>query len=132
LLREQSARCRLTEIDLTLFANAQQRDKSICAFAIIFDMPIELAERCILFEDPGLLLLACRSENFAWSTLSALIALDPRHMHDELFLIQCSEDYHMISMADARRFMRLLRVNLVNRSSAYTGTAAASLRMNVR
>ena len=99
--------------------------------ALIFDMPIELAESAIFAEDPGFLLLACRSNHFAWSTVAAILALSPGRMQDKLFAMQCCEDYHALTTADAQRFMRLLRVNLQSRLQAPAQTLA-EFRTNVR
>ena len=131
MLRERAVGHALNEIDIAINAGKPDCTHAICAFAIKFAMPVELAERCILGADPGLLLLACRSDNFAWSTVNALLALNPQNLLDQLFTAQCNEDYHMLAAADAQRFMRLLRVNLNNRGATHV-QADEALRTNVR
>lgn len=117
-LRERYARRALGEVDLALYAKAGQVEQCACCLALVFDFPIELAENALAVDDPGFLLLACRSQNFAWSTVAALLALAPSRVDDDLFKMQCCEDYHMLAQQDAQRFMRLLKVNLQNRMPA--------------
>lgn len=130
-LRERAERRALCEVDLALYAKSGQREQAACCFALIFDMPIELSESAVSAEDPGFLLLACRSRQFAWSTVDALLSLASGRMNDKLFAMQCCDDYHTLATADAQRFMRLLKVNLQSRLLT-PSQVGAELRTNVR
>lgn len=130
-LRERAASRALSEIDLAVYAKSGHLEQAASCLALMFEFPIELAESAICRDDPGFLLLACRSRSFAWSTVNALLALTAAHVQDSLFMMQCCEDYHALSGADAQRFMRLLQVNLQTRVSSQD-QAGAELRRNVR
>lgn len=99
------------EIDIARQARINERDGMVCSMALALDLPFGLVSASLARGNRNLLLILCRANNFAWSTMESILALDADYKADQLLQMQCCDEYHAIAINDARRLLSLIRLN---------------------
>ena len=100
----------LSEIDMIAFALNAQMDHITCAFSCMTTLSADRIELAFTCRTPDLLMIFCRTLNFAWSTVHLILMLRYSPPSVDLLEILC-EEYHEISILQAQRFVRFLKVH---------------------
>ena len=109
-LRELSFAEPIDELHVMRFAAEGQRELAACAIANLAHLPVHIAERLFAACSADMLLVVCRAQNFAWSTLRLLLSLRADPLTDAEEQALC-DDYHDMPLALAQRFGRYLRAH---------------------
>lgn len=99
------------ELDLVAYAQAGERELVICALAEISHFSPDTVAGFLASDRPCLMLLVCRMQNFAWSSVKLVLMLcqqPPGQALDEDWL--CDE-YHRTPIRLAQRFCRFLQIH---------------------
>lgn len=116
LLRQLHLRQPLNELNIAAFACANEVTQAICAFALVLDIPVSTVASAVYSRNTSLLLILCRSQNFAWSTVKTLLSLYPSYPDDRLLEMERCNDYHALSIHESERLFRLVKVHLHQKS----------------
>ena len=101
----------LNELDMITFASNGQMDHITCAFSSMTGLPADRIELAFTGRRPDLLLIVCRTLNFAWSTVILVLRLRKYPPSIAAQEILCDE-YHGIAILQAQRFIRFLNVHV--------------------
>ena len=110
-LRELSFAEPIGELHVMRFAGDGERELAACAIAGIAHLPVHVAEQLLGGGDADMLLVVCRAQNFAWSTMRLLLALRPEAPLAQADERALCDDYHDMPLALAQRFGRYLRAH---------------------
>lgn len=101
----------IDEVDVAIFATDGKRDHVICALSRLMGLPAERVELAFSGESTDLLLVICRTHNFAWSSVRALLELHHTRINPAV-LEELHAEYHLMPLEAARRFGRFLHVHM--------------------
>jgi hypothetical protein len=112
-----SIRQGLSEIELAAFAMQRNVVSTMCAFAILFDLPVDSPCRALKSTDPSFIVMACKAHKYAWSSVEALLKLQASTC--DLSSIEFLMDtYQLISFQDCERLFRLSKMHLLQKRYA--------------
>ena len=110
-LRELSFIEPIGELNIMHYARDGKREMTICAIAQIAYLPVDVADRMFTAAAPDILLVICRAQNFAWSTLRSMLAMHRSAPLASEVEQELCDDYHAMPLALAQRFGRYLRAH---------------------
>lgn len=99
------------ELDVMQFAQQSDYALTVCAIAHLAHLPVDIAERLFTASVADLLLVACRAQNFAWSTVRLLLATRPAGAPAAAAERALCDEYHDMPIVMAQRFGRFLRAH---------------------
>lgn len=111
-LREAHIRQPLNELNVAAFARAKESAQTICAFALMLELPVSTVANATFASNPALLMILCRSQNFAWSSVKSMLTLAPAIYNDPTLELERCDDYHGLSLHESERLFRLVKVHL--------------------
>ena len=110
-VRDLSLSHEVDELDIMDFAKQRDYPQTVCAIAHLAHLPVEIADRLFSIDAADLLLVACRAQNFAWSTAKLLLALRASGPPAAGVERNLCDDYHAMPVMMAQRFGRFLRAH---------------------
>lgn len=87
-------------------ARAQNFEKTVMALSVLAHCPIEMAERAVLNENPGVVQVIAKAAGCSWATVKALLLMTAadRRM-SKVDLDQAREDFERLETRTARRVL---------------------------
>lgn len=105
----------IDELNVVIFANEGKRDHVICGLSRMTGLPADKIDRAFCGTSADFLLVLCRTHNFAWSSVKALLALHAMTI-DNAGIEEMHEEYHHIPIQAAKRIGRFLHVHLARQA----------------
>ena len=99
------------ELDVMEFAQKSDCALTVCAIALLAHLPVNIAGRLFTADVADLLLVVCRAQNFAWSTVRLLLELRFAGAPSVATERVLCDEYHDMPIAMAQRFGRFLRAH---------------------
>jgi hypothetical protein len=100
----------LSELVLADYALSGNVIATICGLSIMAGIKRKTAEELFQAADHDLLLIICKSQNWAWSTARALLKARGASRVGQRQIDQAFESYSMLNYATAQRILRFLHV----------------------
>ena len=96
----------LRETNVHAFARAQDFEHTVMALSVLAGCPIEVAERAVLHENPGVVQILARAAGCSWITVKALLLMKAagRRMSDE-DLDHARENFEGLETRTAKRVL---------------------------
>ena len=110
-LRDLSLSREIDELNVMDFAKLGDYPQTVCAIAHLAYLPVDAADRLFAIDNAQLLLVVCRAQNFAWSTVRLLLALRASGPPAAGVERNLCDDYHAMPPMMAQRFGRFLRAH---------------------
>lgn len=96
----------LGEADVHAAARAQNFEKTVMALSVLAGCPIEMAERAVLNENPGVVQVVAKAAGCSWATVKSLLLMTvaDRRM-SRMDLDQARENYERLETRTAKRVL---------------------------
>jgi uncharacterized protein (DUF2336 family) len=101
---------KLTEADITEFANSGQYEETIAALATVCAVPVEVVDRLMNGERADPVLILARAVGFGWPTVKAVMASRPSTKLNAQALDSAFENFERLTVATAQRVVRFWQV----------------------
>ncbi|MBV9558672.1 MAG: DUF2336 domain-containing protein [Pseudolabrys sp.] len=110
-VRDLNAQRKLTEADVTEFANAHKYEETIAALSTMCAVPVDVVDRLMGGERSDPVLILARSAGFSWDTVSAVINARPGSRGTSTQALDVArENFERLSAATAQRVVRFWQV----------------------
>jgi uncharacterized protein (DUF2336 family) len=109
----------LGEANVHAAASAQDFEKTVLALSVLAHCPIEMAERAVLNENPGVVQVIAKAAGCSWPTVKALLlmkATDRRMSRKELD--QARENFERLETRTAERVLEFYDARRIERAIA--------------
>jgi hypothetical protein len=100
----------LSEFDVAAYAAHNSLEEAITAIAVLVNISVQASERLFTGQDQDLLLIICKSQNWAWSTAKALIKLRGGENISTKQIEKAFDSYDQLTQSTAERVLRFLHV----------------------
>ncbi len=97
---------RMNEATLGGFAHEGKFEETVVALAALSKAPIEVADRLMGGERPDPVLILCKAAGLSWSTVKAVLAVQPQGKRGGFGVDTAFADYNRLSAATAQRVVR--------------------------
>ena len=127
-MQELSEAGLLAEANLRDFAEEGRFEDAVCTIAWLAGLSVPTAERLFSANEPDLLLVVSKSQDWVWPTVRALVKLRDRSEATPTRLSRTFETYEQLSRATSQRVVHFLKV----REAAQKEAAEAAARRQIR
>ncbi len=114
------------ELDIAAYAEFGHVDFCAKGLSDMLQLPPEFLRQALRNGEFDLLIVICRSLNFAWSTVRFLIRLHGPRAWSEADEARLSEDYHGLAIEAASRLSRFIQAQIRLRGIATASQEEAS------
>jgi hypothetical protein len=96
----------LRETNVHAAARAQNFEQMVLALSVLADCPIEMAERAVLHENPGVVLVLAKAAGCSWATVKLVLMIEAadRRMSGE-DLDRARESFEQLELRTAKRVL---------------------------
>ncbi len=101
---------KLTEADITAYAEGGKYEETIAALATLCAVPVEVVDRLMNGERADPVLILARSANFGWPTVKAVICARPGPKPSGQVIDAAFENFERLTAATAQRVVRFWQV----------------------
>jgi len=133
VINQRAMTAEITEFDVADYAGKGLFEETVCVMTTMTHVSIPSIERMLVDVATDLLLILCKSQSWAWSTVKALIRLRGMPAPETFAFDRAFDTYDHLSVPTAQRVLRFLHVREV--TTGRVGEAAAikpQIRRNVR
>jgi uncharacterized protein (DUF2336 family) len=96
----------LGEADIHAAARAQNFEKTVLALSILAGCPIEMAERAVLNENPGVVQVVARAAGCSWATVKSLLLMTAAdRTMSKMDIDRARENYERLEARTAKRVL---------------------------
>ncbi len=116
VIRQKHENQDLTEFDLAAYAAHHAKAEAIATISFLTSISLASAERLFTGQDQDLLLIICKSQNWSWSTVKALIKMRANDQLSQKQIEKSHESYEQLTQSTAERVLKFLHVREASQS----------------
>ena len=110
IVRDKFDKKDLTEFDLAAYAAHNTMPEAIVAISLLTGISIQAAEKLFTGQDQDLLLIICKSQNWAWATVKALVKMRAAGEISTKQIEKSFDSYDQLTQATAERVLKFLHI----------------------